>query len=82
MKKPKKTPRMYTPWGERAEITQRAYDGHYQLDVFMIPPYLSDLWYEHKSTTGEVPEWVNQGRWVVTHVSRNLDELLSEVEYR
>lgn len=81
MKKPKfKTPKMYTLWGERAEISQRIFDGKFQLEAFMIPPDLSSEYYSYPQ--GEVPEWLNQGRWVVTHIGDTAEVLLKEVEYR
>jgi len=81
MKKPKfKTPKMYTPWGERAEISQRAFDGKFQLDVFMVNPEVLEEY--HSYAPQAISEYLLQGRWVVTHVVDTAEQLLKEVEYR
>lgn len=78
--KSNKRPKMYTPWGERAEISQRSYDGKFQLEVFMVNPEVLEEY--HSYPPSNIPEYLLGGRWVVTHVTGTLEEALSHVEYR
>lgn len=80
MKNKFKSPKMYTPWGERAEISQRQFDGKFQLDVFMVNPEVLEEYREYLEQSR--PEYLIHGRWVVTHVGDTAEQLLKEVEYR
>ena len=80
MKNKFKSPKMYTPWGERAEISQRQFDGKFQLDVFMVNPEVLEEYHSHPPH--HIPEYLLQGRWVTTHVGDTAEVLLKEVEYR